>query len=415
MTDALIESLQRAVDAAPDDRALRLHLAQLLVDAGRAPEAVQHAAAVLQRDPASGEARALMAAALSPAAPPTADLTPADPTPEDESPADESPARGFDWVQAESELGGVVPPMFAESTAAESEVPVYDVEHARLTLADVGGMKDVKKRLNAAFLAPMRNEELRTMYRKSLRGGLLLYGPPGCGKTFLARALAGELGAQFMSVTLSDVLDSFIGASEKNMHELFEVARANKPCVLFLDEVDAIGHKRSGTRWDSMRNVVNQLLTELDGVGADNDGVFVLAATNHPWDVDSALRRPGRFDRTVLVLPPDLDARVAIWQLHLRERPVAGIDVRRLAKLTDGFTGADIAHACESAAEIALMEAAETGTVRMIGQADVEAALRELRPSVGPWFETARNVALFANDDGTYDELLAYLRKHRKL
>jgi SpoVK/Ycf46/Vps4 family AAA+-type ATPase len=261
----------------------------------------------------------------------------------------------------------------------------------------------------------MRNEKLRTMYQKSLRGGLLLYGPPGCGKTFIARALAGELGARFISVSIADVLDMYIGNSEKNVHELFETARASAPCVVFLDEVDAIGHKRSRLSSDGMRTAVNQLLTELDGVTASNEGVFVLAATNAPWDVDPALRRPGRFDRTLLVLPPDLEARSAIWQLYLTERPVAGIDVKRLAKVTDGFTGADIAHACNSAAEIALMEAAETGDVRMISQADIEAALKEIRPSIGPWFDTARNIVMFANEDGSYDELAAYMRKNRRL
>lgn len=400
----VIESLLRAVAAAPDDHALRLHLAELLISADRSAEAVEHAAAVLTADPTSVAARELMARALSPTSTPGAG--------EPQRPA---PADGFDWGQAEDDLGEIVPPMFAESSAGRSEVPAYDVEQARLTLDDVGGMAEVKKRLNAAFLAPMRNEKLRTMYAKSLRGGLLLYGPPGCGKTYIARALAGELGAAFMAVSLADVLDMYVGNSEKNVHELFEVARASAPCVLFLDEVDAIGHKRSRMSSDTMRSTVNQLLLELDSVASTNEGVFVLAATNHPWDVDSALRRPGRLDRTILVLPPDMEARVAIWTMHLRDRPVAGIDVRRLAKITDGYTGADIAHLCDSAAEIALMAAVETGEARMIGQADVEAALREVRPSVGPWFETARNVALFANEDGTYDELLAYLRKNRKL
>lgn len=404
----LVESLLRAVAAAPDDTALRLHLAELLVAAGRGNDAVAHLATVLQQDPGAVRARELMASALraGPDAPPP-DQPPADQLP---------PARdGFDWTRAESDLGDVAPPMFVESDAGISEVPAYDVQGERLTLADVGGMKAVKKRLHAAFLAPMRNEELRTAYRKSLRGGLLLYGPPGCGKTFIARALAGELGASFMSVSLADVLDMFVGQSEKNVQELFRVARANSPCVLFLDEVDAIGHKRSRTSSDALRGSVNQLLLELDGVADANDGVFVLAATNHPWDVDPALRRPGRLDRTLLVLPPDLDARIAIWQHHLRDRPVAGIDVRRLAKATDGYSGADIAHLCDSAAEYALLDAAETGQIRMIGQADVEAALKELRPSIGAWLETARNVALFANDDGTYDELAAYLRKNRRL
>ena len=127
----------------------------------------------------------------------------------------------------------------------------------------------------------------------------------------------------------------------------------------------------------------------------------------------TSLRRPGRLDRTLLVLPPDLDARVAIWRYHLSERPVAGVDLKRLAKLTDGYSGADIAHACESAAEIALMDSIETGEPRMITHADVENALADIRPSISSWFETARNVALFANEDGTYDELARYLRKRK--
>ena len=147
----------------------------------------------------------------------------------------------------------------------------------------------------------------------------------------------------------------------------------------FLDEVDAIGHKRSRMSSDAMRSTVNQLLLELDSVASTNEGIFVLAATNHPWDVDAALRRPGRLDRTILVLPPDLEARVAIWTMHLKDRPVAGIDVKRLAKMTDGYTGADIAHLCDSAAELALLEAAETGDLRMIGQAKMPSTQRSAR------------------------------------
>ena len=404
MSDAeLIASLQRAVETVPEDTALRLHLAELLVAGGRGGEAVPHVALVLQQDPASERGRTLMAAALDRPAPPR--------TEEEAVPA----ADPFDWFAAEEDLGELVPPMFTDGEAEETGVSPYDVEVSGLGLADVGGMAEVKQRLEAAFLAPMRNPELSRLYGKSLRGGLLLYGPPGCGKTFLARALAGELGAHFLAVSLADVLDMYIGQSERNLRDLFELARRSAPCVLFLDEVDAIGQKRSNLRSSSMRTTVNQLLLELDSVNGENEGVFVLAATNHPWDVDAALRRPGRLDRTVLVLPPDQEAREAIFRHHLRDRPVERIDVRTLAKATDGFSGADIAHACETGAERALLDSASSGTVRMIGMPDLTAAVAEVKPSLSAWFDTARNVALFANEGGLYDDLVTYLRKRRML
>jgi SpoVK/Ycf46/Vps4 family AAA+-type ATPase len=405
-SEELIASLERAVASAPDDVALRIHLAEELLRAGRRSEVVPHATHLLQLDSESAAGRTLMVEALTGggAAGPGA-IAASQPETSNE----------FDWSQAEDEVVGLVPPMFVDSDPRRSEVSRFDVERTGLTLADVGGMSEVKKRLNAAFLAPLRNAELRKLYKKSLRGGLLLFGPPGCGKTYIARALAGEIDARFLAVSLADVLDMYLGNSEQNVHELFETARASAPCVLFLDEVDAIGQKRSQMSSGTMRGTVNQLLLELDAASSSNEGVFVLAATNHPWDVDPALRRPGRLDRTVLVLPPDRDARQVIWELNLRDRPVAGVDVHRLAKITEGWTGADIVHACESAAELALIDAAETGTLRMIGQQDLETAVREVRPSAGPWFETARNVALFANEDGSYDELVTYLRKHRKL
>jgi SpoVK/Ycf46/Vps4 family AAA+-type ATPase len=211
------------------------------------------------------------------------------------------------------------------------------------------------------------------------------------------------------------VLDSYLGVSERNLHQIFRTARRHRPCVVFLDELDALGGRRSNLRNSAMRSTVNQLLTELDGVDADNEGLFVLAATNHPWDVDPALRRPGRLDRTLLVLPPDQEAREAILGYHLRERPVAGVDPAKIARRTEGFSGADLAHLCETAAERALLDSAASGTVRKIGQDDLVAAAREIRPSIDTWLSAARNVALYANEDGTYDELAAYLKSRKQL
>ncbi len=159
---------------------------------------------------------------------------------------------------------------------------------------------------------------------------------------------------------------------------------------------------------------MNQLLLELDNVSGGNDGVFVPAATNHPWDVDSALRRPGRLDRTLLV-PPDASARQEVFRYHLAGRPVAGIDLQRLAGLTDGYSAADIAHICETGAELALLESAASGAIRMIGQDDLVSALGQVKPSLGPWFDSARNVALFANDGGEYNDLADYLKQRGML
>jgi SpoVK/Ycf46/Vps4 family AAA+-type ATPase len=401
MSDAVIASLAAAVEARPDDVPLRVHLAGMLLDAGRRTDAVGQAAQALQREPDNAAAQELMRRAL------------AGPEP--------APAQDPDDLSRyESELSDVVPPRFV--AAGDEPEPVlgegdriFDVERSAVRLADVGGMAEVKQRLEMAFLGPLRNPQLRKLFNKSLRGGLLLYGPPGCGKTFLARAVAGEMGAAFISLAIVDVLEMWIGNSERNLHELFQTARRSAPCVLFLDEVDALGHKRSNLQSSVMRTLGNQLLAELDGVEGDNEGLFVLAATNAPWDVDPALRRPGRLDRTVFVAPPDADARAAILEYHLRERPIAAIKLDALVRATADFSGADLAHLCDSAAEFALHDSLRSGEVRMIEQRDFDRALREIKPSMGGWLAVARNVAMFANVGGAYDELAAYLKRRKLL
>ena len=371
-----------------------------------------------QKEEAQSEAVATPPAPESPKAPAFNNSTTSDGT------------GNFDWQRAEEDLGGPAAPFVSSrpsepsgSEGLSEPRPVrtggdpadWEVERAGVRLADVGGMTEVKNRLEASFLAPMRNPELRRLYGKSLRGGLLLYGPPGTGKTFIARAIAGEMGAGFLSVTISDILDPYIGNSEANLHNVFQQARDHAPCVLFLDELDAIGMKRSLSRNSSMRSTVNQLLEELDGVGSNNEGVYLLAATNAPWDIDPALRRPGRLDRTLLVLPPDEPARAAILHTHLRERPVEGIDLQALARVTDGLTGADLSHVCDSAAEKALMDSVRTGRPRLMNMQDMDAALKEVRPSTGPWFETARAVVEYSDASGEYEDLRKWMKRHRLL
>lgn len=466
MSNPLIDSLARAVQAAPEDVPLRLHLAEQLLHDGRGPEAVTHCAIALQHSPEDRDARALMARALAPSPTAQAPLDPAvEPTAERPQPptgsqgplSPQAPAPGP--LPAQSAASQPAPaPAPASDTPATAPTPdctnrpeppqgkqkrgnpaepstsgaqVYqlrssstespkadpedwEVEPPKVKMDDVGGLADVKNRIEAAFLAPMRNPELRRLYGKSLRGGLLLYGPPGVGKTFIARAVAGEMGAGFINVTITDILDPLLGNSEANLHAIFQQARHNAPCVVFLDEIDAIGIKRSLLRFTGIRGTVNQLLQELDGIGSDNEGVYVMAATNTPWDIDPALRRPGRLDRTVLVLPPDAPARNAILRTHLKDRPTAGLDLDYLARVTDGLTGADLAHLCDTAVEKALLDSVHTGEPRSIQMPDLLAALQEVHPSTGPWFDIARNVVEFADRSGEYAELRAWM-KARKL
>ncbi len=288
-----------------------------------------------------------------------------------------------------------------------------DVEDSTVYLKDVGGMEEVKRMLNLSFLAPLQNPDIMKAYGKNVSGGLLLYGPPGCGKTFIARALAGELGAKFISIGLHEILDMYVGESERKLHELFESARRNAPAVLFFDELDALGQKRSQLRNSGSRSLVNQLLSEMDSLNSDNKDLFILAATNHPWDIDSALRRPGRFDRTVPVFPPDLPGRAAILSSHLKSKPVGEVDVQKLAEKTANFSGADLCYLCDVAIEGAIEKSMQTGNIEPLQTQDMIAAMPQVKPSTLSWFETARNFAMFANEGGTYDSLLEYIRQNK--
>lgn len=405
MTDPL-DAFAAAVNAIPDDVDLRLRYMRMLADAGRADDAKAQALEVLQRDPAAKDALYL----AYPAEPATT------PAPEGE----------IDWAKHEAEIASPIKAPFvlqsvnddgtAELIENHDVDPIIEVGRETMTLADVGGLDKVKKRINEAFLEPMRHPEIAKAFGKTLRGGLILYGPPGCGKTFMARAIAGELNAHFISVTISDILDKFLGESEDNIRKVFERARELAPAVLFFDEVDAVGGKRSHNNSSmSQRNVVNQLLMEMDGFESNNDGLFVLAATNHPWDVDSALKRPGRFDRMVLVLPPDEPAREAILKVHLRGRPIEGIDLAELVKRTHGFSGADLKHLVTSASEVAMMDSIRAGAVRPINMKDMRTALSEIKPSIAPWLQSAKNVVTFANKTGEYDDLVDYLKEEKIL
>jgi SpoVK/Ycf46/Vps4 family AAA+-type ATPase len=285
----------------------------------------------------------------------------------------------------------------------------FVLERPTIAFADVGGLADLKAEISIKILQPARTPELFAAYGKKSGGGLLMYGPPGCGKTLLARATAGELQGRFLSVGIHDVLDMWLGSSERNLHALFEEARRNAPCVLFFDEVDALASKRSDHVSTTGRTVVNQFLAELDGSTASNEGVLVLGATNAPWHLDSAFRRPGRFDRVLFVPPPDEEARAAALAVHLAGKPQQKLDLAQVAKRTHGFSGADLKALVDLAIEDKLRDALKTGRPAPITTKDLCAGVKRIAPSTREWFASARNYALFANQGGAYDELVRYM------
>ena len=378
--DGLLTSLRQAVADKPEDVPLRLHLSRLLLLSGAKSEAAGHAQAALELDPGNEEAVALLRDA------------------------------GEEEVPKE-----VARPAGPYATPEHADTGVSGLAPDQHGLDSVAGLAEVKKRLHSEFLAPARNPELAAKYGKTAQGGLLMYGPPGCGKTFLARALAGELGATFLAVDSATIVSSFPGGSASSVKELFGEARRRAPALLFFDEVDAVAPKRSslrGAEW--LKGMVNQLLQEMDGFD-DNTGVYVVGATNAPWDIDAAMKRPGRFDRTVAVLPPDYEARHGIFQIQLADRPTADISYDKLAKDTDGYSGADIAHAVEEAATAAFERAMETGEEVLIDTEAVRKAIAGIRPSIRPWMEEAKNWVMFANQDGGLDDLAAWMRANRLL
>ncbi|MEK6978709.1 MAG: tetratricopeptide repeat protein [Candidatus Micrarchaeota archaeon] len=291
------------------------------------------------------------------------------------------------------------------------------LQKPNMTFLEVAGMDKMKEEIREAIVYPMINPELARKYGKLGGGGVLMYGPPGCGKTYILKAAAGECKAGFINAKLSDLLDMYVGNTEKNIHKVFELARKNPPCILFFDEVDAIGGRRDqqeGAQY--MKMAVNQMLYEIDGVEANNENVLVIAATNAPWDVDPALRRSGRFGRTIYIPEPDFNSRIAILKLHAKKRPVAkGIPYTRLALATFGYSSSDLKTIVEEASAFPWKEAffgiqkrteelmkqgmskeeAEETAKKQVHQRDITTtdfinAIKKRRSSLPPWYEQAK-------------------------
>ena len=278
------------------------------------------------------------------------------------------------WMMNQTQGGGGRVMNFGKSKAkmtGEGQVNV--------TFADVAGEDEAKEELEEV-VDFLRNPGRYTEIGAKIPKGVLLVGPPGTGKTLLAKAVAGEAKVPFFSISGSDFVEMFVGVGASRVRDLFAQAKKNAPCIIFIDEIDAVGRQRGsglGGGHDEREQTLNQLLVEMDGFGA-NEGIITLAATNRPDILDPALLRPGRFDRRVIVGRPDLRGRVAILKVHARNKPLEkDVDLETIAKKVPGFTGADLANLLNEAALLAARAKRKT-----ISMADLEEASEKV--SYGP-------------------------------
>ena len=453
--DAAIEALRSAVNVAPENQALVQQLIKLLIELLKYEEAEHIARTALQHHPGSVVLQLCLAdvyfrqgkdshalaivetLALGKDADPramvmharllqrTGDLRGAVATYKEAVDRDDEVADsdlesllgiadlGTQDSELESDFDEPVPE-FADHMAEETEDELSLLsERPEENFESVGGMQNVKDEIRVKIIYPLQHADMYAAYGKKVGGGILLYGPPGCGKTHLARATAGEVNSAFLSVGISDVLSMWLGSSEKNLNAVFQQARESRPCVLFFDEVDALGASRADMKRTAGRHLINQFLSELDGVEADNEGVLCLAATNTPWHLDTAFRRPGRFDRVIFVPPPDENARQEILRLQLQGKPTDSVDVRKLAAKTADYSGADLKAVVDCAVEAKLHEAVKLGIPKPINTKDLLKAAKQVRPTTREWFSAARNHALYANEGGIYDDILDYLKIKR--
>lgn len=444
----LLEGLEAAVAASPDNVPLRLHLGLLLLRAGRHADALEQCAAILQRVPDHRGALDLAARTTMAVEPPrwTTDQ------PERSKHAPSPPpagAGGRPALEAVRERPGAPSPPEAggspremvttrsrasaarpltsglpapadehlseehEELASSSQVTLMledlglEIEPPELTLASVGGMATVKHWLSSAGPVSPSEHSPRRRLQRALRGGLLEYGPAGCGKTFLARAIAGELGIGFLAVDLDELVEQRPGEGQRRVHEVFHATRLAAPCLLFLDRLEALGDAPEH-QGDFSRGVVEQFVAELHTIRDQHPEVTVVATSESPWNVDPLLRE--RLSRRLLVLPPDRDAREVIIRDAIGDYPVAELNVPALAGRTEGFSATDLIMLSDSAVEIATERALASGRDRPVSMADFDRALIGARPSPPAWLALARDFVLYAGHGAVYDDLLAYLR-----
>src|SRR6266540_583792 len=404
----LLEGLEAAVAASPDNVPLRLHLGLLLLRAGRHADALEQCAAVLQRMPDHRGALDLAASATMAVEPPrwTTDRP-------DRGRVAPQPSRpssgGRPTLEAVRERPG--PP-----EEAQRREPLREAARAGASVASAARPLAAEQPVAFEEGEPEESEELaRGSHVATLLEDLgLEIEPAGVtladvgGMTFMARAIAGELRVGFLPVDLGELLGQRPGEGWRSLHEVFQATRLAAPCLLLLDQLDAVGDG-PGTRQGSFsRGVVEQLVAELQLIRDEHDEVTVVAASENPWDVDPLLRE--RMGRRLLVLPPDREAREAILWDAIGDYPVAELNVPSLAGRTEGFSATDLIILSVSAVKMATERAISSGRDRPVSMNDFDRALVGIQPSPPAWLALARDFVLYAGHGGVYDDLLAYLR-----
>jgi len=286
------------------------------------------------------------------------------------------------------------------------------------------GLNKVKKYLHDNVVLAITNPELFKKYGKKLGVGLLLYGPPGVGKTYIVQAIAGEAGANVIIARINQIVDMYTGNTEKNLHKVFEQARENTPCIIFFDELDALGVKRGGQgssgggESSALRLAVNQFLVEMNGVEANPEGLFVMGATNQPWDIDPALKRSGRFGDSVYLPPPKYSERKRLFEFYTRNKPRGHLSYGRLARITTSFSPADIERVCDRAAMLPLLHEYEKKTGRKLVMADLLKILKDKDfsgSSLDEWYQMTKKDVISKTETQIVDGKKQEIVKEGKL
>jgi AAA+ superfamily predicted ATPase len=286
----------------------------------------------------------------------------------------------------------------------------------------VVGLKKIKEYLSANVVLAIKNPELFRKYGKQLGLGLILYGPPGVGKTYIVNALAGEANAKVFIAQINQIIDMYTGNTEKNLHAIFEQARQNTPCIVMFDELDALGVKRGGggggEQSSAMRGAINQFLVEMNGLEKNPEGIFVIGTTNQPWDIDPALKRSGRFGDHLYLGPPTYKERVAMIKFETRNKPKGFINYGRLGRATAGYSPADIKKAVDKAAMRPLLHEYQHHTERKLTTGDILSVLKdkdESGSSLDEWYFMVKKDVISKTETQTVDGKKQEIVKEGKL